>query len=83
MRNRLKKAALLTMRKIARHLGFLALYYWSDIALLQFRAVCVMPNCYYRCLYGACMWMIKHRKLGKLANMAIHTIPYHVRFQVA
>jgi len=83
MRNRVKKAVLQAIRKMAQYAGFLRLYYWSDFTLLQFREVCVMPIIYYRCLYRACMWLVEHRKLKKLANMAIHTIPYHVRFEVA
>lgn len=83
MKNRMKKAALLAIRKMAEHAGLLNLYYWSDVTLLQFRGVYVMPNFYYRCLYNACMRLVEHRKLRKLATMAIHTIPYHVRFEVA
>lgn len=79
----MKKAVLLAIRKTAQRVGFQTLYYWSDLTLLQFRGVCVMPDFYYRCLYNACMWLVEHRKLKKLANMAIHTIPYHIRFEVA
>lgn len=83
MKNRLKKAVLLTTRNMAHNAGFMSLYYWSEIELHQFRDVYVMPNFYYRCLYYSCMWMVEHRKLKKLAILAIHTIPYHIRFQMA
>lgn len=83
MKKRMKKALLLTIRKIALHTEFLTLYYWSDVELYKLRLVCVMPVFYYRWLYHTCMWLIEHRKYRKLADTAIHRIPFHVRFEVA
>jgi hypothetical protein len=83
MKNRLKKAVLLVIRKMAHREGFMALYYWAVLGLFRLRMVHVMPNFYYHWLYHTCMWLVEHRKCRKLADMAIHRIPFHVRFEVA
>ncbi len=83
MKKRLKKAVLLVIRKMAHREGFMALYYWADLELFRLRMVHIMPNLYYRWLYHTCMWLVEHRKCRKLADMAIHRIPFHVRFEVA
>lgn len=83
MKNRLKKAVLLVIRKMALREGFTALYYWADLELFRLRMVYVMPDLYYRWLYHTCMWLVEHRKYMKLADMAIHRIPFHIRFEVA
>lgn len=83
MKNRLKKAALLVIRKMAHRERFTALYYWADLKVFRLRMVHVMPDLYYRWLYHTCMWLVEHRKCGKLADMAIHRIPFHVRFEEA
>lgn len=81
--NRLKKVALLPVQRISYHMGLLRLYYWSENTLYPLRAVHVLPKFYYRWLYRLCIWMVDFRKLRQLANIAIHTIPYHIRFEVA
>ena len=83
MSNRLKKAALLVVRKMTQRNRFLALYYWADLELYRLRMVQVMPNIYYRWLYHTCMWLVERRKFKKLADIAIHRIPFHVRFELA
>jgi hypothetical protein len=80
---RLKKAALLHIRKMAYQWKRLRLYYWADMQLDELRTVCVMPKWYYRRLYHACLWLVTFRKLQPMANRAIHTIPLHVRFELA
>jgi hypothetical protein len=42
-----------------------------------------MPRCYYFWLYHASMRMIKAGKMKRLASHMIHTIPYHVRYEIA
>ena len=80
---RLSKAALLPLRRIAYRWKFTQLYYWSERKLDDLRAVDVMPFWYYRRLYRTCMWLVAIRQFQRIADRAIHTIPYHVRFEVA
>lgn len=78
-----KKAILLSVRTTAYWWKFLRLYYWADGELQDMRAVCVMPVWYYRCLYHACVWLLRFKNFRWLANRLIHTIPYHIRFKMA
>jgi hypothetical protein len=80
---RLSKAILMPVRRLAYRCKFTKLYYWSEIKLDSLRAVYVMPFWYYRRLYHACMWLVAIRPFQRLADRAIHTIPYPVRFAVA
>ena len=80
---RLSKAALLPVRRLAHQKKWTALYYWSDHKLEPLRAVYILPLWYYRRLYQACMWLVAVQHMQKLADRAIHTIPYHIRFEVA
>ena len=80
---RLTKAVLLPVRNVAYRLHRLHLFYWADRKLYELRAVCVMPFWYYRWLYHACLWLVKFQNFKRLAGLAIHTIPYQVRFQIA
>ena len=70
-----------------RHLAYrwklLQLFYWADAELDALRTVTVMPEFYYRCLFRISMRLIQTKQLRRLAGRAIHTIPYHVRFNVA
>lgn len=81
--NRIKKLGLMSVNKISYHFGLLRLYYWSESGLYPLWAVVVMPTVYYRWLYRLCIWMVDYRKFRRVADMAIHTIPYHIRFEVA
>ena len=81
--NRLKKVALLPVRKISYLMMFTRLYYWSEKKLYPLRAVYVMPKFYYRWLYRLCVWVVEFRNFRGIANRAIHTIPYHIRFEVS
>jgi hypothetical protein len=80
---RLKKAILLPVRHMAYRFNRLHLYYWAEAALFELRTVNVMPSIYYRWLYKVSMSMISSKKFQRLADRAIHTIPYSVRFNVA
>jgi hypothetical protein len=80
---RLHKAVLLQLRNLAYQWKLLRLYYWADMKVYELRTVCVLPNWYYRRLYHACVWLIGLRKFQRLANRAIHSIPFHVRFELA
>ncbi len=80
---RIKKAGLIPVKSIAYQWKLLRLYYWADRKLYELRAVSVMPTWYYYWLYQVCMWLLAFRNFQWLANRAIHTIPYHVRFKVA
>ncbi len=81
--NRLKKIALLPVKRISYVMGFTRLYYWSESRLYPLRVVNVMPKFYSRWLYRLCVWMVNFRKFRRLADMAIHTIPYQIRFEMA
>jgi hypothetical protein len=80
---RLSKAILLPVRRLAYRYKFTKLYYWSESKLDSLRAVYVLPFWYYRRLYHACMWLVAIRPFQRVADRAIHTIPYQVRFEVA
>jgi hypothetical protein len=81
--NRLKKAALLQIRTVSYRMRLLRLYYWAEKELYPLRAVNVMPRFYYRLLYRLCFWMVDFRNFRRLADLVIHTIPYHIRFDIA
>lgn len=80
---RLKKAILLPLRYSAHRWNRLRTYYWADNKLHELRSVYVMPTFYYRWLYQTSMRLAETRRFKRLADRAIHTIPYHVRFYVA
>lgn len=80
---RLLKAILLPVRHLAYRWNRLRLYYWADNRLFELRAVNVMPLFYYRWLFNVSMRLTKSQRFRRLADRAIHTIPYHVRFNVA
>jgi hypothetical protein len=80
---RMKKALLLPIRSVAYRWGGLRLYYWADLKLSELRSVYVMPVWYFRWLYQACMWLVMFNNFRRLADWAIHTIPYPIRFEIA
>ena len=71
------------IRNIAYRRNLLKLYYWADHKLYGMRNVNVMPIFYYRLLFKISMRMVHVQKFRRLAEKVIHTIPYHVRFNVA
>lgn len=80
---RLTKAILLPVRSMARRWNRPRLYYWSESRLFELRDVNVMPQLYYRWLYQLSMSLLGIRKLQRLADRLIHTIPYDIRFYVS
>lgn len=80
---RIKKAILIPVRSMAYRWNRLRLYYWADKELFELRTVNVMPDFYYHWLYRISMRLIESNNFRRLANRAIHTIPYHIRFNVA
>jgi hypothetical protein len=80
---RIKKALLLPVRSMAYRWNRLGTYYWADEKLNDLQTVHVMPKLYYRWLYQGCLWLAESARFRRLADRAIHTIPYHIRFHVA
>ena len=80
---RLKKAILSQVRNFAYRRNHLRLYYWAEHALFDMRQVNVMPDFYYRWLFRLSMRIIHVDRFQRFANKVIHTIPYHIRFNVA
>jgi hypothetical protein len=80
---RLKKVVLVPVKRISYRMRLFRLYYWTEITLYSLRAVSVLPKCYYNWLYRLCIKMVKFKKLRRLADRVIHTIPYHIRFENA
>jgi hypothetical protein len=80
---RIKKATLLIARRITYRYNFLRLYYWTEQELLELQSVSLMPQFYYRWLFQTSMRLVKYNHFQRLADKAIHTIPFHIRFGVA
>ena len=78
----MKKPVLMPDRSLAHRWMRQRLYYWTDRKLYGLLAVCVMPLRYHRWLYYACLWLVEFRKFRRLADWAILTIPYHIRFDM-
>ena len=71
------------LRTMAFRCNRVRLYYWADAKLSELGTVNVMPTFYYRWLYQISMKLLDSNRFSRLADWAIHTIPYHVRFDVA
>lgn len=80
---RLKKAVLLPVRSVAYRWNWPHIYYWAEQELSGLRNVHIMPNFYYRWLFQVSMRMVHIDRFRRLADKAIHTIPYRIRFDVA
>jgi hypothetical protein len=80
---RLKKAMLLPTRRLAYRWNLLPLYYWAERELFELRSIDVMPEFYYRWLFRFSMRIVHIDRFQRLAEKLIHTIPYHVRFNMA
>ena len=80
---RLRKAMLLPVRSLAYRWNRVRLYYWAEKKLSELRQVHVMPTFYYRCLFRFSMRIVHVDRFRRFADKIIHTIPYHVRFNVA
>ncbi len=80
---RLKKAILLAVKDFAYRWNRLKLYYWVEQELFELRNVYVMPDFYYRWLFHFSMRIVHVDRFQRFADKAIHSIPYHVRFDLA
>ena len=80
---RIKKLLLLQTRSLSLRYNHTKLYYWAELKLFELRAVTVLPEFYYRFLFSLSMRLVRKNHLRTFANRAIHTIPYHIRFNIA
>ena len=80
---RIKKAALLIVRHIAYKRNMARTYYWAEAEVAELTSVLLMPRCYYRWLFNAGMRLVNVRHCHRLAERVIHSIPYHIRFEMA
>ena len=80
---RLRKAIILPVRNIAYRWNRVKLYYWAEQELLELRNVQVMPTFYYRWLFNFSMRIVHVDRFRRFADKMIHSIPYHVRFNLA
>ena len=80
---RIKKLALMIIRTAAYRKNRIRTYYWAERQLQDLQPVFVMPDLYYRWLFSVSMRLVRFDMFRKLADQAIHTIPYHVRFNLA
>ncbi len=80
---RLTKVIVTPIRYFAYCWNFTRAYYWADRKLEELRTVNVMPYFYYKWLFKISMNLSKYKITRQLADQAIHTIPYNVRFSVA
>jgi hypothetical protein len=83
MMKRIKKATFLLVRHLAYASNRLRLYYWAEMKLYDLRQVAVMPKFYYRFIFHLSMKLVRKKLFRRIADRAIHTIPYHIRFSVA
>jgi hypothetical protein len=80
---RIKRLFYVTVRWVSLKANRLKIYYWADAQCYALRTVAIMPMIYYRFLFRICMWLASYDRWGRVANRGIHTIPYHIRFNVA
>lgn len=80
---RIKKLVLLQIRSLSLRCNHTKMYYWAELKLFELRAVTVLPEFYYRFLFGLSMRLVRMNHFRMLADKAIHTIPYHIRFDIA
>lgn len=80
---RLKKLTLMIIRATAYRHNRHRTYYWAERHLNEMHKVTVMPELYYRWLFRVSMRLVRIDRFRKLADQAIHTIPYHIRFNLA
>jgi hypothetical protein len=80
---RIKKLILLQIRSLSLRSNNTKLYYWAELRLFELRAVTVLPEFYYRFLFGLSMRLVRMNHFRTIADRAVHTIPYHIRFNIA
>ena len=81
---KLRKGCLLTIRKVCRRID-LPVYYWAEKRLYhdRFKGVNVMPHCWYKLLFRACMRLNEFDRSRWIAEWTIHKIPYNERFRAS
>jgi len=80
---RLRKFKLMMIRAIACRGNQMRTCYWAEWQLHELLAVTILPDLYYRMLYRVSMRLVRFQRFRRLADQVIHTIPYHVRFNLA
>ncbi|BBO71450.1 hypothetical protein DSCA_53800 [Desulfosarcina alkanivorans] len=80
---RIKKLVLLQIRSLSLRYNRTRMYYWAELRLFDLRDVTVLPEFYYRFLFRLSMRLVQIGHFRMFADRAIHTIPYHVRFNIA
>jgi len=78
--NRLRKSILLPARYFSYRFRWLKVYYWADKKLFALGNTLVLPVWYYVWLFHFSMKLLGYKALHKIADKAIHTIPYNIRF---
>ena len=79
---RIKKLVLLQVRSLSLRCNHMKLYYWTEIKLFKLRSITILPEFYYRFLFGMSMRLVRVNHFQTFANKAIHTIPLHIRFNI-
>jgi hypothetical protein len=80
---RIKKLVLLQIRSLALRCNRTRIYYWAEIMLFELKEVIVLPEFYYRFVFGLSMRLVRMNHFRTFADKAIHTIPFHIRFHIA
>ena len=80
---RIKKLVLLQIRSLSLRCNQTKLYYWAELKLFELWAVAVLPEFYYRFLFSLSMRLVRLNHFRTIAYKAMHTIPYHIRFNIA
>jgi hypothetical protein len=80
---RIEKLLLLQIRSLSLRCNRTRIYYWAELKLINLRDVTVLPEFYYRFLFRLSMRLVEIDHFRMFADKAIHTIPYHVRFNIA
>jgi hypothetical protein len=80
---RLRKTIMLPIREFAYRWNRIKLYYWAEQELYEMRNVQVMPTFYYRWLFNFSMRIVHVGRFRRFADKIIHSIPYHIRFNLA
>ena len=82
---RLKRAFFLMVQSVSFRFRWLKIYYWAEKKIYSLGNITVMPRWYYSAMFHFYMSLLKiHCKtIHKMADKGIHTIPYHIRFDVS
>jgi len=87
MTKRIYRAELLIIAKLSYKWRFLKLFYWADRELFEqgriYGRIYVMPEWYYICIFKSCMRLLHFKCAHHIADVGIHSIPYHIRFKAS